>query len=97
MKDSVLLKPQNETAETIVPKNGKFFELEELQAFVGGFIESVYHDDTGWFFVNEDGKRLNMTPNAVATRTFRQLTKIHDTILGPAVFVATKHFAPEDD
>lgn len=62
-----LVTPDNE--EIIVkPKNGKTFALEELQKFVGGFIELVpYRLGGKLMFVNEDGIALNLKMNKIAT------------------------------
>jgi hypothetical protein len=46
--------------------------LDELQALVGGFIEVVRTIDGRWLVINEDGKRLGLSPNANATELYRE-------------------------
>lgn len=48
------------------PANGCDFKLEEAQKTVGGYIESVYLDDSTIMVVNENGK-FTLMPNPVAT------------------------------
>lgn len=55
------------TRETIQPKNGKCFELEELQNQVGGFIEHVGLSEEEIMVVNEEGKLMNLAVNENAT------------------------------
>src|SRR5215471_12097134 len=62
----------------LVPGNGKFWTLRELQAKVGGYIEVVRTTDGRWMLVNEDGKRLQLPLNPVATKLhiFSEVDKI---------------------
>jgi hypothetical protein len=53
--------------EEVRPAHGRTFVLEELQAFVGGYIEVVRTVGGQWLVLNEDGKRLNLPPNERAT------------------------------
>jgi hypothetical protein len=53
--------------EDICPANGRTFLLSELQAFVGGYIETVRTVGGLWLVINEDGKRLALPPNERAT------------------------------
>ena len=43
----------------VKPKNGKHFSLEELQDFVGGYIELLRLPSGGWLVLNEEGKLRN--------------------------------------
>lgn len=72
----------------VVPqhKNGPF-TAQELQAFVGGFIEVVNLGRNHWLVVNEDGLRLELPLNEVATRLVRRLGLPH-TIVGDALLCA---------
>lgn len=53
---------------TTTPKNGTDFQLEELQAIVGGWIEIVYLLDGRIIVVNEDGKCNGLPINENATK-----------------------------
>lgn len=60
--------------DPVEPKNGKTFELEELQGIVGGFIE-VYNlpGQTGAALVmNEEGKLQGLAVNELATRMWHE-------------------------
>lgn len=58
--------------ETVGPKNGKDFQLEELQAVVGGYIECLPLAGTKEIMtVNEEGKLQGLPPNRNATRIIR--------------------------
>ena len=49
----------------ILPENGKSFELKELQAAVGGYIESLISGIPGCrqMYCNEDGMTKNLPGN----------------------------------
>ena len=54
----------------ITPKNGTDFQLEELQKYVGGYIEVVRLNDGRVMIVNEEGKlyfERNDEATAIAT------------------------------
>jgi hypothetical protein len=56
--------------ETVHPHNGKKFTLEELQAFVGGYIERVQlkaGHGHATMYANEDGKGKDLPYNAHAS------------------------------
>ena len=56
------------TIETVYPKNGKDFQLDELQKIIGGLIDIVRIDKSGEFMViNDEGKLNGMDWNMVAT------------------------------
>lgn len=58
------------TYEQVKPK-GKTFSLEELQKFVGGYIEIVYlADGKLCMVVNEEGKINHLPINPIATRLY---------------------------
>ncbi len=58
----------------VLPRDGRQFQLEELQKFVGGYIEQV--PGTGRIsgkpiaFCNEDGLRERLEQNILASETF---------------------------
>ena len=55
------------TQEDVEPENGTDFTLDELQEFVGGYIEIVHLHDGKIMVVNEEGRLLNLPPNWMAT------------------------------
>jgi hypothetical protein len=69
----------------VLPRNGKVFELEELQAIVGGSIEVVRSVDGKKMIINEEGKLKKMDLNVLATLIYQHGR--HDPIVGPALVV----------
>lgn len=69
----------------MTPANGKQFTLEELQGFVGGYIEIVFLDDNTLMVVNEEGKLHGLGLNIMATAIYQKLTRRIDTIVGNAL------------
>lgn len=70
--------------ENVEPKNGTDFQLEELKAIVGGWIEIKFlSDDKGRVMVlNEEGKLRNLPYNERATMLYRKFVYEHDFIVG---------------
>lgn len=66
------IKTNGETID-VQPKNGTDYSLEELQGFVGGYIEIIGHGKDGLMVVNEEGKLdglpLNTTASLMAGQT----------------------------
>lgn len=69
------------------PSNGKYFELEEVQLLVGGYIEVVRLSDKLIMIVNENGKIEGLNYNFIATRIaeFFKALRAGDYICGDAV------------
>ena len=59
----------NGTRDRVIPDHSGFYSIEELQDFVGGFIETVHlaHDKDHVLIVNEEGKLFNLPFNKDAT------------------------------
>jgi hypothetical protein len=57
--------------EKVNPENGKKFTLQELQTFVGGYIELV-PGARPLAYCNEDGRRKQLPFNALASQQFQQ-------------------------
>lgn len=51
----------------VEPSNGEYFTLEEMQGFVGGYIEVAHHDGEVCFICNEEGKLMDLAFNQDAT------------------------------
>lgn len=66
------IKTNGETID-VKPKNGTDYSLEELQGFVGGYIEIVRIDDERLMVVNEEGKLNDLPINSIATYMAREL------------------------
>jgi hypothetical protein len=81
----------------VVPENGKHWTLRELQAKVGGYIELAYTTDGRRMVVNEDGKRLKLPENPVATQLY--IYGEVDKIVGNVMVVDTRYEldGPEDE
>jgi len=56
----------------LTPADGEHFTLAEMQAVVGGHIELVTLNEHDLMFVNEDGHRLGLTFNPVATALYHE-------------------------
>ena len=67
------------------PKNGKFFELEELQKVVGGYIEIIDLGNDKLMVVNEEGKLEELPWNDEATKMYQRCTRAFDYIAGNAL------------
>ena len=73
----------------VTPANGKMFTLQELQQFVGGFIERVDMHNGNAMYINEDGKQLALKFNAAATSILKKLGCMPtDYIVGDAVILS---------
>lgn len=83
------------TQKEVHPKDAKSFTLEELQAFVEGYIEQVRLSGGRDMWVNEDGKRMNMEYNAEATKLVSEWYV--DRIVGPALVTRTEHAGQDDE
>lgn len=58
----------------VSPKNGSDFSLEELQGYVGGYIEIVHLGRGEIMVVNEEGKLHNTPTNLNATALYQFAT-----------------------
>ena len=66
------IKANSEIIE-VKPTNGTDFSLEELQGFVGGYIEIVYLDSERIMVVNEEGIINDLPFNEKASSIVGQL------------------------
>ena len=72
-------------AEDYTPKNGKTFELDELQGIVGGWIEIVRLKDGRIIVIDEEGKSKDKAVNIPATNIMRRDHYTTDYIVGTAI------------
>ena len=71
--------------ETVEPKNGTDFTLEELQGYVGGYIEIIHLNDGRIMVINEEGKLLGLPLNMLATIQYQLSYGPLDQIVGNAL------------
>ena len=80
------------------PRHGRAFELDELQAIVGGYIEAFRITADTYLILNEDGKRLALPQNLRATALAQ---KSHlapwDVIVGDAIHCNRTELGEDDD
>ena len=72
-------------AEDYTPKNGKTFELTEMQEIVGGYVEPIRLNDGRMIIVDEDGKSKGKAVNIPATNILRRDHFTTDYIVGTAI------------
>lgn len=75
----------------VQPANGKDYSLQELQAYVGGYIEMVHLSDKQLMVVNEEGK-FQFEKNIKATKLAHEHHAIYsdDYIAGNVIVCLTK-------
>ena len=72
-------------AEDYTPKNGKTFELDELQGIVDGNFEPIRLNDGRMIIVDEEGKSKDKAVNIPATNILRRDHFTTDYIVGTAI------------
>lgn len=83
-----LIKTTGEITD-ISPANGKTFKLEELQKYIGGYIELVYGNKENLILViDEDGKSKGLETNHYVTELYRGIISEDDFIVGNVVLCA---------
>jgi hypothetical protein len=90
-----ILIPANGDPREVLPKVGPSFDLSELQAFVGGYIEALGLDAGHVMFVNEEGKLTGLPFNYRATVLVRHVIQRNDFIVGDAI-ICSRLEAGED-
>jgi hypothetical protein len=73
------------TESTVEPRRKKKFTLEELQKFVGGYIEALViprTPDGDLMIVNEEGKLKHLPVNVAASGLY-----LRDSIVGDVVIL----------
>lgn len=80
------------TMTAVKPKDFKKFTLEELQSYVGGYIEVINLSANKALVVNEEGKLHNLPVNKIATALAQYCNAIFptDCIVGDAVVIENK-------
>ena len=72
-------------AEDYTPKNGKTFELTEMQEIIGGYVEPIRLNDGRIIIVDEEGKSKDKAVNIPATNILRRDHFTTDYIVGTAI------------
>lgn len=90
--------PKGSRVETVHPTNKETFTLEELQGFVGGYIEALRMDTGQMMFLNEDGKSMGLPFNLIADLLAHDLTGIasHDSIVGDVLIASLSECGEEE-
>ena len=85
-----LIKSNGEISK-VLPGNGKVFTLQELQSFVGGYIE-FRHVDGEIMVMNEEGKLMGLPNNDEATNVRMELKAIasDDYVVGDVLICLKK-------
>lgn len=83
---ATLIKTSGEIQE-VKPNNGKYFELKELQDYVGGFIEGIGMPDNSMMYVNEEGFINGLPQNIEATKTLDKYMRVSIPIMGDVIIV----------
>jgi hypothetical protein len=81
---ALLLTPDTPARE-IQPANGRAFTLDEMQAYVEGYIEILRLPDGRALVINEEGKLRQMPINPEATILAAPCVAPPDFIVGPAL------------
>ena len=83
--------------QNVTPANGEKFTLEEMQGYVGGYIEIIGLPDGSQLILNEEGKLKGLEPNLKASLLARK-AGIHpsDYVVGD-VLIASRTEAGFDD
>lgn len=96
-----LLLKANGRIDAITPAHGRTFTLAELHAYVGGYIEVVRAPDTegarAWFVCNEDGKRLQLPVNQIASLGYWQAGGVPgDPVVGDVVLCNDREIGADE-
>ena len=96
---ALLIKARPGLFVRVVPDNGRAFSLLELQRFVGGYIEIVRMRGRNRLIVlNEDGKRLQLPTNELATRLLHHAGgSLFDWVVGDVILGTLAELGGADD
>lgn len=88
IRKNIIIKSDGSQIE-VSPKDGQRFTLEELQGYVGGYIEIIDLPTNKALIINEEGKLLDLPLNQKATALAQFCKAIFpsDYIVGDAVVI----------
>lgn len=99
-----ILIPARGEPRSVSPANGRSFTLQELQRYVGGYIEIlrtefVIQDNKEPLvaFLNEDGKGLGLSRNGYASAMFHKSLGPGDYIVGDVVLCTATEAGERDE
>lgn len=69
------------TVTEVQPKNGTDFKLDELQRYVGGYIELLTLTNFRYMVVNEEGKVSGLPLNVKASAIYRFDAIVGDVLI----------------
>lgn len=78
------------TMQEIKPMNGSDYSLQELQHYVGGYVEVIHLGAGKLLIVDAEGKIKNKLPNRIAT-VWQIECGIYEWVAGDAVLIDEKH------
>ena len=81
MKTFVVIDPQG-----LFFKKHESGDLENLQKYVGGYIELLFLSNKWTVFVNEEGKLLGLKRNYLAEAILLEISGVDRRIYGSAIF-----------
>ena len=80
----------NGEVKPVVPNNGTDFQIEEIQAAVGGYVEIVTLWTGGLMCLDEEGKLKGKDINHKATAMYRNKRNTKDFIVGDVLICDKK-------
>lgn len=80
------------TILSITPNKGNKFTLEELQKYVGGYIQIIYLQHNYIMIINEEGKLKSLPKNEEATKLANFHSDFDDYIVGNVVICKSEQF-----
>ena len=83
-----IIKSNGET-KTVEPKNGTDFQLEELQAIVGGYVQIAYLRDDEIMVMDEEGRLKDKDLNLRASLRYRRDVNPYDSVVGDVLICKT--------
>lgn len=80
------------TRHEILPKDGKYFSLEEIQEIVGGYIQMIPCVNPDYLCImNEEGKLKGLPFNGLATEEVDDNLFMGDYIVGDVLITHRKY------
>lgn len=89
--------PVHGLPRVVRPKNDAWFALEELQEFVGGYVQVIRLNETQFLWINEEGKLKGLALNKFATLAAYGIIQPSDYISGDAVLTTITEMEREHD
>lgn len=86
------------TESQVAPANKVEFTLEEMNTFVSGYLEAIKLTPSQVMYFNEEGIRLQLPVNHLATQVLRQHRAEHATtvIVGNVLIASLKETGDEE-